>query len=126
MHKYVCVSLLLVLPDKVCVFLVSSSPSGQEAFLNPSQRSFELFGSVPLAGGGAGGCPGGNLTCFSPLFLFGEQRVPCPVLLALPPQPGCLLSILETLGGLGGRWLESPCTGPFAIAEALLASRRVP
>lgn len=47
-----CASVLLFLLDKVCVFLVSNFETGLEAFLNPSQHSFEFPGSVPMVGGG--------------------------------------------------------------------------
>lgn len=111
----VCASVLLFLPDKVCVFLVSNSETGREAFLNPSQHFFEFPGSVPMAGGP---CPERSLPCFSP-FCSGNS-----VSLALSchcHHLDCLLFFQEAPGGEGCVWLKNQ--GAFAIAEPLFTSQ---
>lgn len=86
------------LPDKVCVFLVSNSQTGLEAFLNPSPQAFELPGSVPMAGAGWG-APREKLALFlSFLSLLLTSVSPAPSCHRPPPQLGCLLSIQKTQG----------------------------
>ena len=117
---YACVPLFL--PDKVCVFLVSNSQTGQEAFLNPSPHAFELPGSVPMAGAGWG-APREELALFlSFLSLLG---LVCPLPLpATAPHLSWAAFFPSRKPRGGGRRLESQ--RPFAITEPLLTSHRVP
>lgn len=114
-----CASVLLFLLDKVCVFLVSNFETGLEAFLNPSQHSFEFPGSVPMVGGAAQGgvCLVSLLSLFSGSIVSPAPSCHCH-------QLGCLLSIQEALGGEGCVWLKSQ--GSFAVTEPLFTSHRVP
>lgn len=69
----VCASVLLFLPDK-CVYSLSAilKPSW-EAFLNPpNKHSFELRGSVPMAGGVREATQCGASPCIAPSFPWSE------------------------------------------------------
>lgn len=117
LHKCVCTSVLLFLPDKVCIFPVSNSETGWEAFLNPSQHFFEFPGSVPMVGGPF---PERSLPCFSP-FCSGSSV--SPALFCHCCQLVCLLFIQEAPGG--ERCLRLKSKELFAIAEPLFTSHRV-
>lgn len=97
--------MLLFLPDKVYVFLVSNSQIGLgwEAFLNPSQHSFEFPSAVPVAGGGGGPAQGG--ACLVSLLSFcpGSSVAPAPSHHCPHPSWAAFFpSRKPEVGGMGG------------------------
>lgn len=108
LHPCVCASCVSFFPNKVRVFLVSNSLTGQEAFLT-SEQPFEFPGPVPMTGEP---CPGRGSPCLSPFFLFWPLPPHC-----CPHHPSWAAFSSPRNQGVG---VGGPLQSPFAICRASL------